>query len=90
MKNPNCPVDMKSDISLTVLHQSCTGCQMSYTSTLGSILYIDIWLYPQDRWEISFFALCTCLCVAYEQETATSDATTAAKLSVRNAVQVLA
>ena len=48
---------------------------MSYTLTLSSILYINIWLYPQDRWEISFFLPCVLsLCVAYEQEAATSDA----------------
>ena len=43
MKFPFCPVDMKSDISLTILHQSCRGLsQMSYRS--------DIWVYPLQNW----------------------------------------
>ena len=53
MKFPICPMDMKFDISLTVLHQSCrVQSQMSDVH--------DIWLYPlQDQWstvnEISDF-----------------------------------
>ena len=56
-------MDMKFDISLTVFHH-LAECQMCMT--FGSILYriggeqsMECQIsWPQDRWEISFFALC--------------------------------
>ena len=48
IKFPSCPVDMKSDISLTVLHQSHRG--------YDQMLYTSIWFYPLQELSVKWLA----------------------------------
>ena len=69
MKFPICPVHIKSNIFLTVLHQSCRGQrQLSYISLQDWWRTVYTECHTLNRQEISFFTLQLCLVVAYFEE----------------------